>query len=171
MGQPSVILPYLLLGTTYHARNDALISRLGISHILNVKESARYPEQASYRYLHVPLSDYGDTELDEVLPQCFAFIDEAKNTGGKVLVHCRYGMNRSPTIVVSYLLVREGLTLLTALETVCARHYDASPHVRYLAQLVHLEKRDFRRESVDPKDLPSLIIEIYRRLAGTKQLT
>lgn len=58
-----------------------------------------------------------------------------------MLIHCRAGVNRSPTIVVAYLMRHEGQSLRQALAAVTAARPLARPHSKYMVQLVELEKQ------------------------------
>lgn len=57
---------------------------------------------------------------------------------GKVLVHCARGISRSATLVLAYLMLREGLTLVEALEAV-RRHRNILPNAGFLNQLRQLD--------------------------------
>ena len=51
------------------------------------------------------------------------FAAKIKERNEKVLVHCHIGVNRSPTVVLAYLMKYEGYTLKSAVEHVKARLY------------------------------------------------
>jgi protein-tyrosine phosphatase len=42
--------------------------------------------------------------------------DEAKESGAAVLVHCEYGISRSATVVIAWLIKHHGMTLKEAFE-------------------------------------------------------
>lgn len=63
---------------------------------------------------------------------------------GKVLVHCLMGMSRSSTCVLSYLMIKEGLTATEALRRV-RLHRDIRPNDGFLHQLAELDNK-LRRE-------------------------
>ncbi|KAK9137194.1 hypothetical protein Sjap_007788 [Stephania japonica] len=81
-----------------------------------------------------------DTDLAQYFDECFEFIEEAKRTGGAVLVHCFAGISRSVTIVLSYLMKKHHLSLSQALEHVKSKRPRASPNLGFLLQLQKLEK-------------------------------
>jgi len=140
---PSEVLPFLYIGDQWQARDAKMIKNLAITHILNVNSSARYPSSgAPYKFLHVPLSDFGDDDLSKPnkFPKCFKFMEEAKNQKGKILVHCSQGVNRSPTVVVGYLVVVEKWSLKKAYTHVQQTRSLASPHEKYFLQLQQLEQ-------------------------------
>jgi len=81
------------------------------------------------------MSDFGDQDITQAATKCIAFIEKAKTKGKKILVHwyvllfspssllcnlivytsiSRGGVNRSATIVLAYLVAREGYNLKDA---------------------------------------------------------
>ncbi len=161
---PSEILSYLFLGS----RNDALrfkrLQELQITHILSVMNSASYADQALFRFLHVPLSDFGDTPLIEVWEQCFSFIDEAKKNDGKVLVHCSLGSSRAPAVVIAYLMSREGLTFKDSHTLVTSKRSVVAVHEDYIVQLEDLEMKLFNKSSLTQRDIGESVQAFIRRL-------
>lgn len=57
---------------------------------------------------------------------------------GKVLVHCARGISRSATLALAYLMIKERLTLVEAVEAV-RRHRNILPNVGFLNQLCVLD--------------------------------
>lgn len=173
--RPSHILDYLTLGDRLHGNSERLIRDEGISHVLNVHHSCRFPpESASWRFKHVPINDYGESELfsqnSKILTKCFDFMESARAAHGKVLVHCQKGINRSPTVVIAWLIVREGWTLEKAYLHVRERRTTMSPHEKYFVQLQRLEEEvhgrvTLTREQIGPslqqmmRDLKKLYME------------
>ncbi|KAI5650592.1 hypothetical protein M9H77_36597 [Catharanthus roseus] len=86
------------------------------------------------------LSDREDVNISQYFEDCFEFIEEAKKSGGGVLVHCFLGRSRSATIVVAYLMKKHGMSLAQALAHVKERRPVAGPNSGFIAQLQNLEK-------------------------------
>lgn len=106
---PWEVRPELLLGEATHAKDVPLLLRLGVTHVLNVAgrdvQTGRdfYPVEISYMAVEAP--DRKDYDLIGThLTDCTEFVRGAAMGGGKVLVHCTLGVNRSATIIVAYLI-------------------------------------------------------------------
>ncbi|KAG5188493.1 protein-tyrosine phosphatase-like protein [Tribonema minus] len=132
------ILPSLLLGSATLAADQDALRRHGISHIINCTSRHPYfPEH--FNYLCVPLRDSPDQPIREVLESCFQLIDEAREQDTCCLVHCSAGMSRSASIVIAYLMKREGMSLLEALGFARERRPSVSPNSGFMAELARYE--------------------------------
>lgn len=162
MNTPDKVLDYLYLGDKRLGGSVTLLTEYKITHVLNVHHSCRFPPaSAPYKFCHVPVDDYGLSELSsascDVLKRCFKFIEQARVGNGRVFVHCRKGINRSPTIVLAWLVYHEGWTLKKAYEHVKQVRPMMSPHERYFEQLQELDKEKHGTISVTREDVgPSL---------------
>ena len=139
---PSLILDWgLYLGTRVHALSAPT---LGITSVLCVTTSCSFKHDIEYVF--EPLSDYGDTRLlrqeggGSVLDRCFAAIDGARAAGGRILVHCSAGVNRSATVVIAYLMHAGDHSLRTAYAEVARARPQISPHEDYFEQLQAFEQ-------------------------------
>jgi len=92
---------------------------------------------------YVPLFD------DEPFCRCFAeplivagsdFIAGAKRSGGKIYVHCEKGCSRSASVVLCYMMMHEGMSLLDAATTLKDRRVRISPNGALVDVLARLEK-------------------------------
>jgi len=133
----TAITPYLSLGS----ENDAAGPLMGITHLLNVSISSPKPPTSEYlNYKKIPLKDMVSEEIENVLAEALSFIDDAKNTGGHVLVYCYAGISRSVTITLAYLMVHCEMRLDDAYKFVKQKKPDISPNIGFMGQLVKLEK-------------------------------
>lgn len=67
-------------------------------------------------YLWLPVTDHTDPSIEQLLT-AVQFIDRAVQSGQKVLVHCKMGIGRSPTVAAAY-LVWTGLSVSDAIQKV-----------------------------------------------------
>lgn len=135
---PSYICSTIYLGTQYNASNK-YIKEFNLKWILNLKETHFSKAPKNVNFLHVPMSDYGDSNIKEIAQQCFGFIESALNNGENILVHCRGGLNRSVTILIAFLMVSQDMTLRDAYHLVKRQRDKVSPHKRYIEQLKEYE--------------------------------
>lgn len=70
---------------------------------------------------------------------CLPVTERERQTGGKVLVHCRGGISRSATVCLAYLMYSRALQLDDAFEYVRARRHVISPNANFMMQLVQFE--------------------------------
>jgi len=136
----SEILPFLYLGGERNASNKTeLTLRTHITHILNVAwEVANfYPDL--FIYQNYSISDYSDQNISEILDDAVLFIESARMSGGRCLVHCVQGISRSATVVIAYLIASEGWSVQTALQFVKERRSLIAPNPGFLQQLQEYE--------------------------------
>lgn len=108
---------YVYLGDKLDARNKERLNELGITHVINcaIKQmDNEFPGE--FKYLDVAVLDREDQDLKAHFRRCNKFLRKCINNKKKVLVHCRAGYSRSPTIVIAYLMAEEGIRLIRAQE-------------------------------------------------------
>ena len=64
--------------------------------------------------------------------EAIELIDDARQTNGRILVHCAMGISRSATIVIAYLMSRYNLTLKTAYDFVKSRRSIVAPNQLFM---------------------------------------
>jgi predicted protein tyrosine phosphatase len=161
---PAEILDYLYLGNQQQGANKKMLKEIGVTRILSVKESFGLPPpNPDFEVLHMPMSDYGNQDLRELMDQCIDFIEQTKQKHEKILVHCRLGVNRSTTIVLAYLMLRERWNLKQAWTHVKTQRTQALPQQGYWLQLIALEKDLFGRETMSLADVQPLLDEFARQ--------
>lgn len=134
----SEVLPYLYIGSYGAAENANYLRERQITHVICLLEEC--PEAvASLPNLRIPMSDYGDSDLRQFLADAIPFIERGRETGGRVLVFCALGVNRSPALVAGYLKVKLWYTTDEALGKLTSSRPFVSIHEQYLSQLQHLD--------------------------------
>ncbi|KAL1411305.1 hypothetical protein Q8F55_002256 [Vanrija albida] len=125
------ILPGLYLGPFQASTNMAKLRSMGITHIICLRDSVearlifpRFPTE--FKYLTMDVADSGTQNIISIFPQCRAFLDEAMNIGGAVLVHDNSGIATAPSIVIGYLMYLFGWEFETALQFVQSKRYCVS---------------------------------------------
>jgi protein-tyrosine phosphatase len=144
---PTKVLEHLYCGNLYNAFNKKQLNELNIECILNLRsEISRNPLD---HYLHCPLDDFGKTNLDEIFSTCLNFIESALLNKKNILVHCDGGINRAPSIIIAYLIVKEKWTAKTALAYLMEIRPCISPRENYIRQLRELEIKIRGEDSLD----------------------
>lgn len=94
------VMDNLFVGSQDSTQNLLGCEENKITHVLNLVEgiSPAFPDKFTYRT--IPILDVEESGLDEVLGDCFEFIDNAINNGGSCLVHCNAGVSRSCSVVL-----------------------------------------------------------------------
>lgn len=105
--------PALYVGSFDFASNLDELRRLGIGAVLNCAPSACTPPVAKYAAQNIEYFsvDARDDQYFNILERCLApasaFISSMHADGRSVLVHCMAGVNRSATLAVAHLLLRD----------------------------------------------------------------
>ncbi|KAK9161271.1 hypothetical protein Syun_007612 [Stephania yunnanensis] len=84
----------LFLGSCGAASNMVGLKSLNVTHVLVVANSLAPAHPNDFVYKRIDVADRVDTNLAQYFDECFEFIEEAKRTGGAVLVHCYAGISR-----------------------------------------------------------------------------
>jgi len=138
--EPSKIFPDLFLGGRDSATNATELRRLGVTHILNLGGlHLHFPDHGPpFAHMDLEADDRSDFPLmDLFYTECRNFVQTARAEKGKVLIHCRGGVNRSATIVVALCMDLEGWDLLTAVRYVFKRRPIILANRGFQRQLVH----------------------------------
>ncbi|KAG4192934.1 hypothetical protein ERO13_A07G188500v2 [Gossypium hirsutum] len=103
---PSLILPgFLYLGSYDNASRSELLKTQGITHVLNTVPACQNLYKNSFTY-HC-LQDGKILLFDDAIQ----FLEQCERDKARVLVHCMSGKNRSPAIVVAFLMKSKGWRL------------------------------------------------------------
>lgn len=153
------ILPnFLYLGDRVTASDLDRLKALGITHVLNATEDVSNffeteGESTRLTYLRCPIKDRSDAaaEMARHFDSCISFLDSCRERGGRALVHCRAGVSRSATLVLGYLMRREGWDLRTAVKYVDNRRF-VQPNTGFIEFLISLETSIFGKASMTAAD-------------------
>lgn len=138
-GSPVEILPYLYLGSAYHASSMECLIKLSITALLNVSQDCTRPFNSQLHYKWIPVDDSHTADISSHFQEAFEFIDCVRRAGGRVLVHCEAGISRSPTICMAYLMKTMKLCLDEAFDYIKQRRSIISPNFSFMGQLQQYE--------------------------------
>ncbi|KAF2077417.1 hypothetical protein CYY_001266 [Polysphondylium violaceum] len=98
-----VIKDFLYLGgETAQCLNK--LKSLKITHIVNMASEVQDSYTHLYKYYRADVDDRVSANIDEHFQPIIKFIEEAKQSNGRVLVHCQVGISRSASVVIAYLM-------------------------------------------------------------------
>ncbi|KAA1469059.1 phosphatases II [Dentipellis sp. KUC8613] len=133
------IVPRLYLTDYFTVRNEEVLKRLRITHVVSVIEYApALPELLPVdNRVHIPIMDRPEADLLSHLDMTTAFIRDtlAENEQNRVMVHCFQGISRSATVVCAYLMATMDMTPTQAVSYVKAKRGIVSPNIGFLRQL------------------------------------
>lgn len=136
----------VFFGNSRDAANFNALKRQKFTHVLNVaiEKSVDFSYEKDFTYLHL---DVEDARLSKVFDQAFEFIDQAISNKGKVLIYCKYGLNRAATIAIAYLMHAEKMTLEKAFTHVLRLRPSITPLEENQKNLTDFETRLFGESS------------------------
>jgi len=155
---PTEIFRTLFLGSQEDSMNEARLKELEITHILSVMSSKQHAAP-SCKLLNVPMADNGNSNLIEVIERTSPFIKESQQDGNTLLVHCHSGQNRSPTLVIAWLMTAYRKNMFDSYMFVKERRRLILPNELYIQKLREYDKHLYGVYSVHPDFLKMTIID------------
>ena len=115
------VLNHLYIGSENDATNIRKLHDKGITHVVNCAESYVQTGLEYYarngdkiQYLGFPAEDDVNYDIMQHFDDVYSFVEDARKSGGKALVHCIMGVNRSGAMTVAYTMVHKDLGPLKA---------------------------------------------------------
>ncbi|KAK8582898.1 hypothetical protein V6N13_069664 [Hibiscus sabdariffa] len=138
----SRIAEHVYLGSDAVAKNREILRQNGITHVLNCVGFV-CPEYFRHDlvYKTLWLQDSPSEDITSILYDVFDYFEDVQEHGGKVLVHCCQGVSRSTSLVIAYLMWREGQSFEDAFQYVKAARGVTNPNTGFAFQLLQCQKR------------------------------
>ncbi|XP_057811063.1 protein-tyrosine-phosphatase MKP1-like isoform X2 [Salvia miltiorrhiza] len=138
----SRILDHIYLGGDAIAKNREILRQRKITHVLNCVGFV-CPEYFSneLEYKTLWLQDSPSEDITSILYDVFDYFEDIREQGGRVLVHCCHGVSRSTSLVIAYLMWKEGQSFDDAFQHVKAARGVTNPNVGFACQLLQCQKR------------------------------
>ncbi|XP_075482306.1 protein-tyrosine-phosphatase IBR5-like isoform X1 [Primulina tabacum] len=148
---PSEILPeFLYLGSYDNAARAELLKTQGISRVLNTVPDCQNLYKNSFTY-HC-LQDNQKLPFDDAIQ----FLEQCEKDRARVLVHCMSGKNRSPAIVIAFLMKSKGWKLGQSYQWVKERRPSVELNQAMYQQLQEYELKIFGSLENSSNAMPSL---------------
>ncbi|KAK6234137.1 hypothetical protein QUC31_006543 [Theobroma cacao] len=138
----SKVAEHIYLGGDAVARDREILKQNGITHVLNCVGFV-CPEyfKADFVYRTLWLQDSPSEDITSILYDVFDYFEDVREQGGRVFVHCCQGVSRSTSLVIAYLMWREGQSFDDAFQYVKAARGIADPNMGFACQLLQCQKR------------------------------
>lgn len=171
------IIPRLWLGRASFALNEKLLEQAGVTHVLTVADDT--PEVGRFLadlpgvcHQCLGISDFGaDKGISRKFCEAFRFIGDALEdcTTNAVFVHCANGSNRSPTLVLAFLMHRFQHSFLDAARIVLSKRPHIEPLKDNLQQLLLFEQRLFPDSERSHEDQVDTLKTFRKMKAGARR--
>ncbi|XP_075504730.1 protein-tyrosine-phosphatase MKP1-like isoform X1 [Primulina tabacum] len=138
----SRILDHIYLGSDAAAKNREILHQNGITHVLNCVGFVcpeYFKKELVYKTLW--LHDCPSEDITSILYDVFDYFEDVREQGKRVLVHCCQGVSRSNSLVIAYLMWKEGMSFDDAFQHVKAARGVTDPNVGFACQLLQCQKR------------------------------
>ena len=138
----SKVAEHIYLGGDAVAKDREILKHNRIAHILNCVGFV-CPEyfRADFVYRTLWLQDSPSEDITSILYDVFDYFEDVREQGGRVFVHCCQGVSRSTSLVIAYLMWREGQSFEDAFQYVKAARGIADPNMGFACQLLQCQKR------------------------------
>ncbi|KAM9323759.1 dual specificity protein phosphatase 13B-like [Gastrophryne carolinensis] len=156
-GHVNQVWPKLYLGDAFTARDKSVLRQLGITHIVNaaagkyrINTGPEFYRDLNIDYYGVEADDHPLFDMSVHFSSVAHFIRVGlQSPNGKVLVHCAMGISRAASLVLAFLMISEGLSVVDAIRSV-GEHRDICPNPGFLEQLRQLDiKLEAKRRSLE----------------------
>eukprot|EP01137_Pigoraptor_chileana_P014718 Opistho-2@69706 len=139
MDPPSKIFDHLYLGSEWNASNKRELETNGVGYVLNMALEIDNFFPGNFEYHHCIIHDEPTEQILPLFDATYKFIKRAKDSGSKLLVHCKMGVSRSATAVIAYAMKANNWTLQEAYQYVRSRRACVRPNAGFLEQLREYE--------------------------------
>ncbi|XP_076183377.1 dual specificity protein phosphatase 19 [Ptiloglossa arizonensis] len=143
--QIACIIPGLFLSSQDPVANIEILQEHKIHNILSIGIEAPI-KFSDIKYYYCDLLDLPESDIFVAIEKCIKIIDE--NRYENILVHCNAGVSRSPTVVLSYLMLSEKLSYDDAYDKVKKVRNCIKPNEGFMRQLKMLHLPHIREKYI-----------------------
>ncbi|ESQ44932.1 hypothetical protein EUTSA_v10010135mg [Eutrema salsugineum] len=138
----SKVADHIYVGGDAVAKDKNILKKNGITHILNCVGFI-CPEyfKSDFCYRSLWLQDSPSEDITSILYDVFDYFEDVREQSGRIFVHCCQGVSRSTSLVIAYLMWREGQSFDDAFQYVKSARGIADPNMGFACQLLQCQKR------------------------------
>ena len=139
-----IISGFLYISSYNATKNLDLLEKNKITHIINCAADFCenvFEKDNKFTYLSFYLKDHVLENIECIFYECIKFIENVREKGGRVLVHCIQGISRSVSIVIAYIIFTKKLSYDKAFNLVQLKREISSPNFGFSIQLQNFYSR------------------------------
>ncbi|CAN8279392.1 unnamed protein product [Cochlearia groenlandica] len=138
----SKVADHIYVGGDAVAKDKSILEKNGITHILNCV-GFTCPEyfKSDFCYRSLWLQDSPSEDITSILYDVFDYFEDVREQSGRLYVHCCQGVSRSTSLVIAYLMWREGQSFDDAFQYVKSARGITDPNMGFACQLLQCQKR------------------------------
>ena len=137
----------MYLGSINSVYDIDRLKELGITHIISVIAGFTPPYTEDFNYLVLNAMDTTNTDLSKHFDYTNSFIDEAFNSGSKILIHCMAGRSRSATILAAYIIHKFGIDYENTIRSIKSKRCIVEPNSYFVEQLNEYYKNLYTKDN------------------------
>ena len=138
---PTQIFNWMYLGNLSNAFDVEELNRLNIKYILNCGIECKNDKLPKDRIeLHLKIKDEPNFDIIPFFEESNKFINKAKLSGEKILIHCQLGISRSVTLIIAYLIKYQGFDFNSAFNFIKNKRNQIRPNQGFIDKLKQYEK-------------------------------
>jgi len=137
------IIPYLYLGGVDAVADSQSLVDQGIRAICCCLRETEFPTREfanGIEYYRVDVEDIAREPIELFWPEATEFIHSWVSREQPVLVHCRAGVSRSASVVITYLMTYHGYSLHEAFFLVRSHRAIITPNLGFMEKLIDFEE-------------------------------
>jgi dual specificity phosphatase 12 len=146
------ICPHIYLGNVISSQDESLLLKYNIQSVINCSQDVPvHPYFKKKSFLQINIEDSKDEDnlqsFKDVIIKIIYFIDGKVNSKQNVLVHCYWGLMRSPTVIASYLIFKYNMDVDSAIAFIQSKKnftfsnlYNFREILEYVHQYFHKPK-------------------------------
>jgi protein-tyrosine phosphatase len=96
---------------------------------------------SNIKHLFIKADDSISFNMSPHFQQACEFIEEARQSNGRILVHCACGVSRSSTLCCAYLIKHHSMSVEDAIIHLRARRHIIQPNSAFLEQLIRYNEQ------------------------------